>query len=150
MIVSRTSSRCQDEHASLVSFAKLHSEFEFSLSIDPLQWRSKTSLVLWPPPSWCTRKCIRLTFSCSLVLRGSLTCNQWNYSMLNSSKRILSWDTAYFDFKSLKDRETERSTLQHLLVQTAVSEYGGGTPRWWQGCVRVGRSRYPEISYFMT
>ena len=28
--------------------------------------------------------------------------------MLNNSKRILSWDTAYFVFKSLKDRDRKK------------------------------------------
>ena len=34
---------------------------------------------------------------------------------------------------SLKDRKTEGSALQQLLVQMAISEYSSGTPRWQRG-----------------
>ena len=35
MIISRTSPLCRDEHASLVSYAKLHSEFELFITVEP-------------------------------------------------------------------------------------------------------------------
>ena len=47
--------------------------------------------------------------------------------MLNSCRQILSLATAYFDFELLQVRKAENSALQQLLVQMAISEYGGGT-----------------------
>ena len=41
--------------------------------------------------------------------------------MLNGSTQMLSWATAFFDIKTIKDRKTVNSALQQLLVQTVIS-----------------------------
>ena len=40
----------------------------------------------------------------------------------------------------LKDRKAENSAVHQLLVQIAMDEYRGGTPRWWLGgCVHINK-----------
>ena len=59
-----------------------------------------------------------------------------NYSMLNSSKCILAWLTAFFDLGLHKDSETKNVSFKQLLV---LDGHGSGTQRWWHVFGRMQR-----------